>query len=120
MTGEKLKKIIQQSLLIFYTLKREICPTYISKIISNCAKQIILLMIPNVGQKSWHYLALKKLPALLRGITYDGSNFYCLNCHYSFRTGNKLKSHEKVYKNKDFRGIVMSSQKWVLSHPFNY
>ena len=38
-------------------------------------------------------------------------DFNCLNCFHSFRTENKLKSHEKVCKNKDFSGIVMPSQK---------
>ena len=33
--------------------------------------------------------------------------FYCLNCLHSFRAENKLQSHKKVCKNKDFRGIVM-------------
>ena len=39
------------------------------------------------------------------------NDFYCLNCLHSFRTENKLKSHEKVCKNKDFCGIVMPSEK---------
>ena len=30
---------------------------------------------------------------------------------HSFRTENKLKSHENVCKNKDFCGIVIPSQK---------
>ena len=38
-------------------------------------------------------------------------DFYCLNCLHSLRTENKLKSHEKVCKNKDFFGIVMPSEK---------
>ena len=33
-----------------------------------------------------------------------------MNCLHSFRTENKLKSHEKVCKNKDFCGIVMPSE----------
>ena len=42
--------------------------------------------------KKWNYLALKNLPALLRGITsnHDG-DFYCLNCFHSYTTKNKLK-----------------------------
>ena len=44
-----------------------------------------------------------ELSILLRGITSKHhGNFYCLNCLDSFRTENKLKPHEKVYKNKDF------------------
>ena len=30
---------------------------------------------------------------------------------HSFRTENKLKTHEKVWKNKDFSGIIISSEK---------
>ena len=48
---------------------------------------------------------------LLRGITskHDG-DFYCMNWLHYFRTENKLKSHEKVCKNKDFCGIAMRSE----------
>ena len=66
-------------------------------------------MIPN-GER-WYYLAVKKLSALLRGITskYYG-DFYCLNCLHSFRTKYKLKSHKKVCKNKDFCNFLMPSE----------
>ena len=59
-----------------------------SKYDLNCENQVILLMITD--GKKWHYLAVKKLPALLRGTTskHDG-DFYCLNCFHSFRTENK-------------------------------
>ena len=38
-------------------------------------------------------------------------NFYYLNCLHSFIIEIKLKSHEKVCKNKEFCGIVMPSEK---------
>ena len=42
-------------------------------------KQVILLMISN-GEK-WHYLTVKNLSGLLRGITSNhNADFYCLNC----------------------------------------
>ena len=54
----------------------------------------------------------KKISVLIRGIaSKHHGNFNCLNCLRSFRTENKLKSHEKVCKNKDFCGIVMPSEK---------
>ena len=54
----------------------------------------------------------KKIFALLHGITSKHKgDCYSLNCLHSFRTENKLKSHEKVCKNKDFCGIVMPSEK---------
>ena len=60
--------------------------------------QVILLMI--IHGENWHYLAVKNLSALLRGITskHEG-NFYRLNCFHSFRTENKLKKirmYEKI------------------------
>ena len=63
-------------------------------------------MIANEEKEAWHYLAIKKLSALLRGITsvHDG-DFYCLNCLRSFGAENKLKSYEKLCKNKDVSGI---------------
>ena len=54
----------------------------------------------------------KKLSELLHGTTskHDG-DFYCLKCLHSFRTANKLKSHEKLCKNKDFYENAMPSEK---------
>ena len=66
-------------------IRKNLYPAYVSKLNSNCEKHGIFLMIPN-GEK-WHYLAVKKLSALLRGITPKHySDFYCLNCLHSFRT----------------------------------
>ena len=62
--------------------------------------QVIYLMITD-GEK-WHYLAIKRLYALFRGITskHDG-DIYCLNCFQSYTTENKLKKHKKVEKLKN-------------------
>ena len=50
------------------------------------------------GQK-WHYLAVKNLSGLLRGITSNHKEgLYCLNCFHSYRTENKLESHKKYVK----------------------
>ena len=44
----------------------------------------------------WHYLTVKNLPVLLRGITSNHKgDFYCLNCSYSYSTKEKLEKHEK-------------------------
>ena len=95
-----------------YIKEKEICPDYTSKIDSNCEKQIILLTIPNEEKEGWNYLAIKKLSALLRGITSKHhSGFYCLNCLHSFATKNKLESHEKVCKKKNTFIIVLQTQK---------
>ena len=53
--------------------------------------------------KRWHYLDVKKLSALLQGITskYNG-DFYCLNYLHSFGTENKREPYRKNVKIKIF------------------
>ena len=98
------------ALNISYIKEKGIYPANISKHNSTRAKKFFL-MIPNEEREGWHYLAVQKLFVLLHGITFDFGVFYCLNCLHSFRTESKLKSHEKVHKNKDFCGIVIPSEK---------
>ena len=68
-------------------------------------------MISIEEKEDWYYLAVKRLSALLRGITskQDGE-LYCLNFLRSFKRKYKLKSHAKVCKNKDLCGTVMPSE----------
>ena len=76
------------ALNILYIKEKEMCPAYISKIISNCEKQLILL-IPNEEKKDAIILQ-SKFSALLHGITSKHKvDFYCLKCLHSFRTGSK-------------------------------
>ena len=53
--------------------------------------------------------SVKKLSALLRGMTSRNIGFYCLDCLYSFRTKNKLESLKKVRGNIDFYDVIMLS-----------
>ena len=47
--------------------------------------------------QNWHYLVVKILSRLLRGITSNHKeDFHCLNCFHSYRTENKLESHKKI------------------------
>ena len=101
----------------------------------NRQKQIIPLMIPNREERKllgrpqdkgrvakskvrrWHYLAVKKLSALLRGKTSKHhGDFYCLNCFHSFATENKRQSHKRVCENKDFCNIINSSKNTKILH----
>ena len=94
-----------------YIKEKEICPAFISNINLICEKRIVPLMIPNKEKKRWHYLEVKELSTLLRGITLKHhDDFYCLNCLHSFRTKNKLKFHEKVCKNKEKDDILEFNQ----------
>ena len=62
-------------------------------------------MVPN-GEKR-HYLELKELSTLSRGITKNNDDFYCLNCLDSFRAKNKLESHIRLCESKDFCNAIM-------------
>ena len=65
----------------------------------------------------WHYLALKSLSALLRGITSnDNGNFYCLNCFHSYSTKRKLEKFENVCNDHDNYYIEMSKDNKVLKY----
>ena len=65
----------------------------------------------------WHYLAVKKLSALLRRITSkNNGDFYCLNCLHSFRTKNKFEWHKKVCgKKENFCNVIMPSEDTKIS-----
>ena len=103
------KNNVTIALNVLYFKKEKIYPKNVSKHNSNCEKQIIILMIPN--GEGWHYLAVKKLSPLLRGITSKHhSAFYCMNCLHSCSTEYKRESHKKVCENKDFRNAKMPSE----------
>ena len=71
--------------------------------------QVILLLITD--GKKWHYLAVKSLPALLKGITskHDG-DFYCLNCFRACTTKNRLEKHKKMCENHDYCCVKMPEE----------
>ena len=57
--------------------KKEISHAYISKYNHKRKKQVILLMITDDDGKRWHYLAVRSLSALLRGISSSNNgDFY--------------------------------------------
>ena len=90
--------------------KKEIEVAYTSKYNYKRKKQVILLMITDKNNR-WHYLAVKSLSALFRGITSSNNgDFYCLNCFHSYRTLNKLKKHERVCNNHDYCRIDMPEE----------
>ena len=62
------------------------------------------------GQK-WHYLVVKNLSGLLRGITSTHKeDFYCLNYFHSYRTENKLEAHKKICENHDYCHVEMPTK----------
>ena len=72
-------------------------------------KQVILLMITN--GENWHYLVVKSLLGLLKGITSNHEeDFYCLNCFHSYRTKNKLEEHKKICENHEYCHVEMPNE----------
>ena len=103
------KEMILNILFVPHNYK-EIRLAYISKHNHQRKNQVILLMITDDGER-WHYLAVRSLSALLRGISSSNNgDFYCLNCFHSYRTLNKLKKHERVCNNHDYCRVDMPGE----------
>ena len=59
------------------------------------------------GEK-WHYLVVKNLSGLFKGITSNHyGDFYCLSCFHSYTTKNKLDAHKKICENHDYCHVEM-------------
>ena len=55
------------------------------------------------GTGNWHYLAVKSISGLLRGITSNhNGGFYCLNWFHPYTTEKKLRKHERLCNDHDF------------------
>ena len=60
---------------------------------------------------NWHYLAIKNVSGLLRGITSNhNGDFYCLNCFHSYTTEKKLRKHERICNDNDFCHVKMPDE----------
>ena len=108
---KKFECINEVALNILYVLynTKKINIAYKSKNNLTQKRQIILLMISD-GQK-WHYLVIKNLSRLLRGITSNHKeDFYCLNCFHSYRTKSKLEVHKKTCENHDYCHVDMPTK----------
>ena len=88
---------------------RKILLAYKSKHNSTREKQVILLIITD-GEKC-HYLVVKNLSRLLRGITSNHKeDFYCLNCFCSYSTKTKLEDHKKICENHNCCHVEMPTK----------
>ena len=94
----------------------EIRHAYKSKYDLKRENQIVPSMITD--GKKWHFLAVKKLSALLRRITSKYvRDFYDLNCFHSYSTKNKLKKHKDVCENYDYCCVeVLKEDNKVLKY----
>ena len=89
-------KTIALNILFVQYITKQIRLVYKSKYNHKRNNQVNLLMITDDGE-NWHYLAVKSISALFRGITSNNNgDYYCLNCFYSYRTKNILKKHKRL------------------------
>ena len=63
------------------------------------------------SDNNWHYLTVKSISRLLRGITsnHDG-DFYCLNSFHSYTPKKRLEKHERICKDHDFCHVKMPNE----------
>ena len=88
----------------------QIRQAYISKHDKGRDTQVNLLMITD-ETNNWHYLAVKRISGLLRGITSNhNGNFYYLNCFYSYTTEEKLRKQKKICENREFCYLKMPDE----------
>ena len=63
------------------------------------------------GTGNWHYLAVKSISGLLRGITSNhNDDFYCLNCFHPYTTEKELRKHERICNDHDFCHLKMPDE----------
>ena len=107
------KTIALNILYVPYNTK-QIKQAYISKHNDERDTHVNLLMITD-GTSNWHYLAVKSISGLLRGITSNhNGDFYCLNCFHSYTTEKKLRKHERICKEHDFCDIKMPDEDYKI------
>ena len=106
--GKNSNKIIRHLNILYVPYDtKQTKQAYISKYNDERDSQVNLLMITD-GTTNWHYLAIKNISGLLRGITSNhNGDFYCLNCFHSYTSKRKLKKHKRVCKDHDFCDTIM-------------
>ena len=63
------------------------------------------------GTDNWHYLAVKSISGLLRGITSNhNGDFYYLNCFHPYTTKKKLRKHERICNDHEFCHVKMPDE----------
>ena len=93
-----------------YDDTKQIRPAYISKNNNERDTHVNLGMITD-ETNNWHYLAVKRISGLLRGITSrHNGDFYCLNCFHSYTTEEKFRKHKRICENHDFCFLKMPDE----------
>ena len=90
---------------------KQIRPAYISKYNHKRSNQVIFLMITDSNNNNWHYLTVKSISGLLRGITSIHDVFLLLFKSFSFVHDKKrLEKYERICKDHDFCHVKVPDQ----------
>ena len=107
---EQNNKAIALNILFVPYNTKQIRTAYVSKYNHERDNQVNLLMITN-NDNDWHYLTVKNISGVLRGITSNhNGDFYSLNCLHWYTTEKKLKKHERTCKDHDFSSVKMPDE----------
>ena len=107
---EQNNKTIALNILYVPRNTKQVRYVYISKNNDERDNQVNLLKITD-GINNWHYLAVKIMSELLRGVTSNhNDDFVCYNCFHSYTTKKRLKKHERICKDHDFCYIRMPNE----------
>ena len=103
-------KTITLNILYVPYKTKQIKQAYISKHNTERDTQVNILMITD-GTDSWHYLAVKSISGLLKGIASNhNGDFYCLSCFHSYTTEKKLRKHERICNDHEFCHLKMPDE----------
>lgn len=100
-------KDIALNILSAHNTKKKINIIYKSDHNRKRKHQVILLMVTD-NNNNWHYIAVKSISRLLKGISSNSNcNNYCLNCLHAYRTENKLIRHERICNDNTYCNPLM-------------
>ena len=105
----KLNNEIALNILYVPHKTKKIHVAYKSKHNLTREKQVILLMISN--EENWHYVVVKSLPGLLKGITSShNEDFYCLDFFAHILQKINLKNIKKICENNKYCHVEMPNE----------
>ena len=100
--------------ILYIEGEKRVRQAFISKYNSTREKHVDLLIVQD--NMKTHYTAIKRISALLRGITSNNhGDHYCRNCLNSFRTKEVYKIHVEACKDHDYCHVKIpkEKEKWL-------
>ena len=99
---ERNNKDMALNILSAHSTKKKINIIKTSKY-NNTRKHKVILLIISDEDNNWHYICVKNLKALCRGVfSNNHGDYYRLNCLHAYRTKNSLKIHELLCLNNKY------------------